>query len=73
MQRRTPKLRTTLAQCVRRERNERGWSQEQLAIQAGTTQSYISQIESASRAVSIDVVEDLARAFGINPLLLLAH
>lgn len=68
----TPRLRDALAQSVRRERYERGWSQEELAIQAGTTQSYISQIESASRAVSIDIVDDIATAFGINPLMLLS-
>ena len=40
-------------------------TQEQLAMEAGINASYISQIESASRAVSIDILDKLARALKI--------
>lgn len=64
-------LRQVLATRVRAERLARAWSQEELAGRAGLSQVYVSNLESAKRAVSIDCVEQLAGAFGIDPALLL--
>ena len=64
-------LRKRLAVQVRRRREALGWSQEVLAERAGTSQVYVSHVESAKRAVSIDIVENLGRAFSIDPELLL--
>jgi transcriptional regulator with XRE-family HTH domain len=64
-------LRQILASRVRSERLSREWSQEELAGQAGLSQVYISQLESAKRAVSIDCIEQLAGAFGIEAASLL--
>lgn len=58
--------RQKLAVNVRKERSTRQWSQEELAAQAGISQTYTSQIESGQRAVSIDVLDELARAFGLE-------
>ncbi len=47
-------------------RAKRALSQEQLALQARVNKNYISQIETESRAVSVDIVEKLARALGVS-------
>ena len=41
-------------------------SQEALAAQAGLDRSYISELEKAGRNISLDVLEKLAQAFGID-------
>ncbi|TXH04511.1 MAG: XRE family transcriptional regulator [Nevskiaceae bacterium] len=56
-------LRQTLAVNVRRERTRHQWSQRQLADFAEISQTYVSQVEAAQRAVSLDVVDKLAAAF----------
>jgi transcriptional regulator with XRE-family HTH domain len=68
---RKPKLRQILGANVRRERTTRSWAQEELAHQAHLSQTYISQLESGQRAVSVDAIERLAGAFDIDPSLLL--
>ena len=50
--------------CLRDVRVEAGLSQAALAEIAGTTQSYVSRIESGVRVPSLDVLADLARALG---------
>lgn len=68
------RLRNTLSSNVRRERLARAWTQESLAHKATLTQTYVSQIESAQRAVSIDAVAKIAHALGIEAhVLLQAH
>jgi transcriptional regulator with XRE-family HTH domain len=66
-------LRKRLAAQVRGRREALGWSQEQLAERAGTSQVYVSHVESAKRAVSIDIVERLGNAFSVSPELLLCE
>ena len=65
-------MRKRLAAQVRRRRQALGWSQEYLAERAGTSQVYVSNIESAARAVSIDIVERLGMALSVSPELLLS-
>lgn len=60
------RLRHVLAANVRRERLARGLSQEELGDAAGLSQNYISRIESALPATSIDSIEQLAIALAIN-------
>ena len=52
---------------VREVRHERGWTQEQLAFEAGVKRSYLSEVENGQRNVSLDVVEKLAKALGVGP------
>lgn len=59
-------LRRTLADQIKTRRETLGWSQEVLAEKANTSQVYVSQVENARRAVSIDVLEKLAGAFGVE-------
>jgi transcriptional regulator with XRE-family HTH domain len=66
-------LRQVLAAKVKAARTARGWSQEELGERAGLSQVYLSHVESAKRAVSIDCVEQLADAFGVAPASLLSQ
>ena len=67
----TYKVRKILASNVRRERMARGWSQEGLGSKAGTSQVYISEIETGKKAASVDVLEALASALSCEPYELL--
>jgi transcriptional regulator with XRE-family HTH domain len=58
--------RQLLATNLRQERTRLDWSQEQLAAEAGISQTYVSQMESAQRRVSIDILDRLALALGIE-------
>lgn len=51
-----------LGVTVRRLREARGWSQEQLAEHAALNRSYVGEIERGSVIASIVTVEKLARA-----------
>ncbi|MCX4163125.1 MULTISPECIES: helix-turn-helix domain-containing protein [Paraburkholderia] len=51
-----------LGVTVRRLREARGWSQEQLAEHAGLNRSYVGEIERGSVIASIVTVEKLAQA-----------
>lgn len=62
----SPQLRQVFARNVRLARNAAGVSQEELASQATISQTYLSQVESATRAVSIDVIERLASALNLS-------
>lgn len=64
--------RELLALNLRLNRVKRDITQEQLAHQAGVNIGYISQIETGSRAVSIDIVEKLARGLSVPIASLLA-
>lgn len=52
---------------VREVRHELGWTQEQLAFEAGIKRAYLSEIESSKRNPTLDVVEKLAVALGVPP------
>jgi transcriptional regulator with XRE-family HTH domain len=54
-----------LGAAVRRLRETRGWSQEQLAEYAELNRSYVGEIERGSAIASIVTVDKLARAFQV--------
>jgi transcriptional regulator with XRE-family HTH domain len=60
-------LRETFARNLRRLRNAKGVSQDALALDAGISRSYLSQIESGSFFVSIKIVGKLADALDVEP------
>ncbi|WP_370305482.1 helix-turn-helix domain-containing protein [Sinimarinibacterium flocculans] len=66
MRRPAKKLRETLGSNVRQLRQSRNWSQEELSARADLSQTYVSQLESCQRAVTIDVIDQLARALGVS-------
>jgi XRE family transcriptional regulator, regulator of sulfur utilization len=51
--------------AVRRLRESRGWSQEQLAEYAELNRSYVGEIERGSAIASIVTVDKIARAFQV--------
>lgn len=71
MRRPSKKLRELLGVNVRRLRLEKGMSQDELCARAYLTQSYLSQVESGQRSVSIDAIDQLARGLAVTPDVLL--
>ena len=62
----------TFGRNVRQARKDKGWTQEQLAFEAGVKRAYLSEIENGQRNVSLDVVEKLAKALEVSANLLMA-
>ena len=60
-------LREEFARNVRLTRTGKNISQEDLALTCGLHRTYISDIERATRNVSIDNIEKIARALDIFP------
>lgn len=58
--------RTRVAWHVRRLRVERALSQEALAVDAGVDRSYVSGIERGTFNPSVDVLDRLAEALGVD-------
>ena len=58
--------RERLAKNLRRLRQQRGWSQEQLAFEARIHRTYISDLERGARNPTITVVDKLATTFGVR-------
>ena len=58
--------RDILAANLRRERLARGWSQMTLGDEAGLHFTYISAVECSKRNVSIDAMDRLAKAMGLE-------
>lgn len=52
---------------VRELRAEKGWSQDELAHQANLHRTYVGGVERAERNVTLQTVEKLAKALGVQP------
>jgi transcriptional regulator with XRE-family HTH domain len=59
-------MREVLAARLRELRQERGWSQEELAEACGLHRTYVGSIERAERNLGIDMLGRFALAFGIS-------
>ena len=59
-------VRRRLGLNVQRIRREKGWSQEELADQAGLHRTYVSGVERGIRNPTITIVEKLALALGVS-------
>lgn len=47
-------------------RKQKGWSQEDLALEANINKNYICDMENGRRNPSLEIIERLAKAFGIS-------
>ena len=56
---------------LRRWRNQRGLSQDDLAYEAGVSRSYLSQLEKGAYYASLKIVGRLAEALNVEPAELL--
>ena len=63
-------LRQIFAKNLRYWRLQRGLSQEALAHSAGTDRTYISSLERQRYSAPIDVIEAIAKALDIEPVVL---
>lgn len=61
-------LRQLFATNLRRLRHARGWSQDELALEAEMSRSYLSQIEKGKFYVSLKVLGRLAEALNVEPV-----
>jgi transcriptional regulator with XRE-family HTH domain len=64
-------LREAFATNLRRLRNEKGLSQDDLAYEARVSRSYLSQLEKGSFYASLKVIGRLADALAVEPAQLL--
>ena len=60
-------IRKVIARNVRAFRQERVWSQEELADRAGVHRTYISQVERAVTNPTATVIARIAAALGVDP------
>jgi transcriptional regulator with XRE-family HTH domain len=63
--------RKLFAKNLRRHREARGLSQEDLADLAGLHRTYVGSVERGERNLGIDNIERLGRALGVDPAELL--
>ena len=69
----THTLRQRFGQVVRVTREDRGWSQEQLAGRADLNRSYLGEIERGTVMPSIETAAKLAAALGVSLSSLIAR
>ena len=61
-------LQQIFAGNLRRERLARGWSQRVLADQAGLTRTHVGSVERGEHSTTINTIEALAKALGVEPV-----
>lgn len=66
-------LRGRIAQNLRRLWLEKGWSQEVLSERVGMDRAYVSALERSTNAATVDMLEKLASALGVEPVDLLDY
>jgi transcriptional regulator with XRE-family HTH domain len=64
-------LRRIVAQNLRRLRQDRGLTQEELADRAELNRNYVGMVEREENAPTVDTLEALAKAMDIDPTALL--
>lgn len=69
--RRPASARENLAANLVRMRRGLGWSQEDLALEAGLHRTFVAHVERGARNIALDNVEKLARALGVEAYCLL--
>jgi transcriptional regulator with XRE-family HTH domain len=54
-----------LSLILRRQREAKGWSQEELAARVKVTQGFIAQLEAGDKSPSLALLRRLAKALGV--------
>lgn len=57
---------STLGDRIRGRRQELGWTQDQLAVKAGISKGFLSDVENGKRSVSAGNLQELAQALGLS-------
>ena len=65
-------IRGRLAKNLKRLRDERGWSQEDLANEAGLHRTYVSGVERGARNPTVMILERLSKALKVQASALIA-
>lgn len=66
-------IRRQLGRNLKRLRLAKGWSQEELAHEAGLHRTYVSGVERGVRNPTVTIVATLAKTLGVSPSQLLAE
>jgi transcriptional regulator with XRE-family HTH domain len=66
------RLREVVAKNLRRMRQAKGLSQEELADLAGINRNYVGMLEREEHAATVDMLEKLAEVLGVDPVEFLA-
>jgi transcriptional regulator with XRE-family HTH domain len=61
-------LRDLFATNLRRLRHARGLSQDELADEAEVSRSYLAQVETAKKHISLKIISKLAQALDVDPV-----
>ena len=64
-------MRDVLAYWTRLKRVEKGWSQEQLALESDLDRTYVSKVERARLNVALSTIERIAEVLEVEPWTLL--
>ncbi len=51
---------------IRKHREKKGWSQEQLALEADLHRAYIGHIERGEKNIGLKNLEKIAKTLGVN-------
>ena len=60
-------IRVRLGHAIRRLRSAKGFSQEGFADHVGLHRTYIGSVERGEKNISLDSIERVAKALGLNP------
>ena len=52
---------------IKRERQGRSWTQEELADRVGTSRFYVAQLEAGAKQCSLEMLDRVAKALRVKP------
>jgi transcriptional regulator with XRE-family HTH domain len=52
---------------IKRERQGRSWTQEELADRVGTSRFYVAQLEAGTKQCSLEMLDRVAKALRVKP------